>query len=113
MKIAVSANGKTKDSFMDQRFGRCRYFVLFDDQTEQIDSILNPASYASSGAGPTAVKELIKHKIKAVITGSVGDIAKESLQLAGIEIITIEAARVQEAIDLYLKSKRKSIKLGL
>jgi len=110
MKIAVSANGKTKDSFMDQRFGRCRYFVLFDDQTEQVDSIMNPSAYASSSAGPTAVKELVKHKIETVITGSVGEIAKESLQVAGIEIITMEASTVQKAIDLYLRSKSQSVK---
>jgi predicted Fe-Mo cluster-binding NifX family protein len=108
MKIAVSATGKTKESLMDKRFGRCQYFVLFDDQTKQVDSILNPATTATSDAGPTAVKELAKHKVKAIITGFVGDVAKESLQITGIEIITIEATFVQEAIDFYFNLKRNN-----
>ena len=98
---------------MDRRFGRCNYFILFDDKNEQIKSIINSAASAASDAGPIAVKELTKHNIKVVITGSVGEIAKESLQTAGIEIITIKTFSVQEAIDLYLKSKRESFKFGL
>ena len=110
MKIAISAKTGSIESQMDERFGRCNYFILFDDKTEQIKSIVNLAASASSGAGPIAVKELVKHKVKTVVTGSIGEIAEESLQMAGIEIITMEALTVQEAIDIYLKFKRQSIK---
>jgi predicted Fe-Mo cluster-binding NifX family protein len=105
MKIAISAKTGSIESQMDERFGRCNYFVLFDDETEQIDILANPGTTSTSGAGPAAVEELVKHKVKIVITGSVGDIAKESLQKAGIEIILMKKTTIKQAFNHYLKAK--------
>lgn len=44
MKIAVSATGKSLDSDMDPRFGRCNGFVLFDSDTGQADYLDNGAN---------------------------------------------------------------------
>ena len=39
MKIAVSAVGNTLDAQVDQRFGRCSYFVIVDSETMMAEAI--------------------------------------------------------------------------
>ncbi len=36
MKIAFTTKGKDWDSLMDPRFGRTEYFLIYDDETEEI-----------------------------------------------------------------------------
>ena len=37
MKIAISSTGTEIDSEIDQRFGRCNYFLIFDDETNNLE----------------------------------------------------------------------------
>lgn len=36
MKICVSSTGKEKNSPVDVRFGRCRYFMIYDTEKKNI-----------------------------------------------------------------------------
>jgi predicted Fe-Mo cluster-binding NifX family protein len=42
MKVAITSTGNTTDSKLDQRFGRCSYFVIYDQETKGIEFIPNP-----------------------------------------------------------------------
>ena len=44
MKIAISSVGKTLDSQVDQRFGRCPYFLIVDSETLDLEVIPNAAA---------------------------------------------------------------------
>jgi predicted Fe-Mo cluster-binding NifX family protein len=105
MKIAVTAKGGSLSAQVDQRFGRCAYFVVVDSETMKFNAFSNPASEASGGAGPAAAREISKRKAQVVLTGEVGHKAKQALETAEIEIVTNATGTVKEAVDAYLKKQ--------
>jgi predicted Fe-Mo cluster-binding NifX family protein len=109
MKIAITSTGSSLDSSVSERFGRCAYFVLYDDQTKNTKAIVNSAENADHGAGPRAAQLVVGEDAEVVITGAVGGNAGEVLKKAGIRIITglQGGMKVAEAIDLYLAGKLK------
>ena len=41
MKIAVSSNGKSLDSQIDPRFGRCAYFLIIETDDMSLEAFKN------------------------------------------------------------------------
>ena len=39
MKIAISSAGQNKESFLDKRFGRCNYFLIFNTENGEYKAI--------------------------------------------------------------------------
>jgi predicted Fe-Mo cluster-binding NifX family protein len=109
MKIAITSTGSSLDSSVSEKFGRCAYFMIYDDQTKNIKAILNSAENADHGAGPRAAQLVIDEDAEVVITGAIGGNAGEALRRAGMRILTglQGGMKVAEAIDLYLTGKLK------
>ena len=105
MKIAVSATGGSIDAKVDERFGRCAYFVIVDSETMKFTAIGNPAIDLSGGSGPAAVREIVKHGVAAILTGRVGENAQRALEVADIKIITGSTGTVREAVEKFVKSQ--------
>ena len=40
MKIAITSTGPKLEDKVDPRFGRCRYFILFDTDTNKFEAIV-------------------------------------------------------------------------
>ena len=110
MKICVSSQGSTLDSEIDPRFGRCLYFIFADTDTLEVESIKNPNIDATGGAGIQSSQLMANKQVKAVITGKVGPNALDTLQAAGIEVITDIEGSVREAIEKFKEGKLKSAK---
>ena len=88
MKIAISSEGKTLGSMIDERFGRCRYFIIAEMTGNKLvgfKSIENKGAEESHGAGPKAAEQLGEQDVEAVITGSVGPNATDILGQLGIK----------------------------
>ncbi|ACV62119.1 Dinitrogenase iron-molybdenum cofactor biosynthesis protein [Desulfofarcimen acetoxidans DSM 771] len=103
MKIAVSAEGQELNSPVNPRFGRCEYFVIYDQQTGSIEAIANPGTSGAGGAGIKTAQALANKKIDVVLVGNVGPNAVETLNAAKIDIYSGITGTVQESIDLYKK----------
>lgn len=103
MKIAISATGGSMNAQLDERFGRCAYFVIVDSETMKFTAFSNPASELSGGAGPAAVREISKYGAEVVITGRIGGNAEAALNAAGIKIVTGYTGTVKEVVAAYLK----------
>ena len=88
MKICVSSTGENLDADVDPRFGRCRYFLIVDSDTLNFNSISNESNIASGGAGIQAAQTVAKTGANVVITGNIGPNAFQTLQAAGIKVIT-------------------------
>ena len=75
MKIAISSTGKTLESEVDARFGRCAYFLIVEIENKEIKNtkvIKNTAKAQMGGAGISAGQIVANEKVDAIITTNLG-----------------------------------------
>ena len=101
MNICITSKGQTLDSSVDPRFGRCDYFIFIDTETLTFESVENPYAHHSGGAGVLAGQFIASKGVKAVLTRNIGPNAFETLNTAGIEIITGISGTVKRAVESY------------
>ena len=107
MKICVTAQGANLDAPIDPRFGRCQYFVIVDPETLQYEAIKNPNIDAMGGAGIQSGQIMADRQVKAVVTGNVGPNAFQTLNAAGISVITGASGNVRQVIEQYKNGELK------
>lgn len=100
MKLCITAKGKDLESLVDPHFGRARYFLLIDPQTLAARPIENAPS--AHGAGVQASQLMADQDVGAVLTGSVGPNAYQSLNAAGIAIHIGIVGTARDALAAYL-----------
>ena len=108
MKIAVSASSPELSSPIDPRFGRCPYFVFVDSETMEFEAVENPHVVSTSGAGIQSAQFVAEKGVKAVLTGSCGPNAFQTLQAAGVEVIVGVTGSVKEAVEQYKAGRFQS-----
>ena len=101
MRIAISATGTSLDAEVDPRFGRCRHFVVADTETMEFEALENTSQAASGGAGIASAQVVAGKDVKAVLTGNCGPNAYQTLEAAGIQVITGVSGTVRDAIEGY------------
>ena len=101
MRIAISTGGRDLDKFVDDRFGRCPYFLFCDSEDPQNTAEYkdNPALSGTGGAGIAAAEYMSKEKVEVLITGSLGPNALRVIKVANIPAFTAsESMTLIEAI---------------
>ena len=87
MKVAVTSQGRDPASAVDPRFGRARYFIVFDTQSGQFEPVDNEQNLnAVQGAGIQAAACVARHGVDAVLTGHCGPKAFQALSAGGIRV---------------------------
>lgn len=99
MKVCVSSTGTDLESQIDQRFGRCAYFLIIDTETMECQAIENSNVAAAGGAGINAAKNAIDAGALAVITGNCGPNAVRTLMAENIKLYTGQSGSVRQAIE--------------
>ena len=107
MKICITSEGKTLDSKVDPRFGRCQNFILVNPDTLEFEAIENSNINQAGGAGIQSGQLMASKGIKAVLTGNVGPNAFQTLNAGGIDIYTGVSGSVKETIEAYKSGKLK------
>lgn len=100
-KVAVSSIGQELSSQVEPRFGRSPYFILIDPDTKEFEAIENPNVNAMGGAGIQTAQLVANNGIEVVLTGSCGPNAYQTLQAAGVKVITGVSGTVNEVIERY------------
>ena len=102
MKIAITSTGNTLESKIDERFGRCAFFVIYDTETKATEFIPNPHKDAESGAGPAAVQLLASRGVNKIVAGEFGVKIKSLLDSLKIQMIVFKKPehKVQEIINM-------------
>ena len=90
MKVAITSTGNTLESNLDQRFGRCAYFLVYDTETEGMEFIPNPNKNAQNGAGPASVQLVASHNVQKIISGEFGIKIKSLLDSLKIQMIVLK-----------------------
>jgi len=101
MKIAVTSTGTSLDSEVDPRFGRCRYILIVDPDTMEVEAVENSGGMAGGGAGVATGNMVAAKGVQAVLTGNCGPNAHQVLSAAGIQVITGVSGKVGDAIQEY------------
>jgi predicted Fe-Mo cluster-binding NifX family protein len=102
MRVAVTSFGESLESPIDQRFGRARFFIVYDLETGQWSAHNNKQNLeATQGAGVQSAQHVVNLGADAVITGHCGPKAFATLTAAEVEIYQNATGSVQEAIGAY------------
>ena len=105
MKIAITSRGENLDAEMDQRFGRCQYFVLVDSETMEFQTHENKAAMERGGAGPQAAKAILDMGAEILVTGNLGPNAYMALEASGIKGFIGASGSVKDALEQYKNGK--------
>ena len=104
MKIVITAQGESPDSEVDPRFGRARYFIVYDTDTDTYTLISNTENIqAQQGAGIQAGRMVADAGAQAVLTGNCGPKAFRTLQGADIKVYIGAKGMVRDAVESFKK----------
>jgi len=105
MKVAITSTGKNIESKLDQRFGRCSFFVIYDTETKGMEFIPNPNKEAQEGAGPASVQLVASRDVKKIISGEFGIKIKSLLDSLKIQMIALKEPEktINEVIEMLNK----------
>jgi len=105
MKVAITSTGQSLDSTLDQRFGRCAFFVIYDTETGGMEIIPNPNKEAEEGAGPASVQLVASRNVQKIISGEFGVKIKSLLDSLKIQMVVYNEPEksIQSIIDMLVK----------
>ena len=102
MKLAVTSQGLALTSLVDPRFGRAKYFLVVDTETDEVRAVDNGANLnATQGAGIQSGRRVIELGAEAVITGHVGPKAFATLQAGRVSVLAGVTGTVADAIKQF------------
>jgi predicted Fe-Mo cluster-binding NifX family protein len=110
LKICLTSEGNNLEANMDQRFGRCQYFIFLDTDTMEYEAVQNENVSGMGGVGIQSGQLIAEKEVKVVLTGKVGPNASQTLQAAGIDVILDVSGSVKGALERYKKGELKPTK---
>jgi predicted Fe-Mo cluster-binding NifX family protein len=111
MKIAITSQNKTLESQIDQRFGRCKYFLIVEIDKNKItktEAILNQGAEQGHGAGIKAAEQVGELRVNSILTGELGPNATAVLEKLNIEAYRA-SGKAKDAIKKFLKNELETI----
>ena len=98
MKVAISSKGDTLDSEMDSRFGRCKFFAIYDSDDKSTLFIDNTAATLTEGAGPAALQSLTSQGVSKLVSGNFGVKIKTLSSDLNVQLIVMRESHTIESI---------------
>jgi len=104
MRIAFTTKGQEWDSQMDPRFGRTAFFLVYDEEKDELISVDNrSAGEEAHGAGPKTAQKLSELNATVLITGNgPGGNAATVLEKVGVKsFVGAGDMTVKQAYEAY------------
>jgi predicted Fe-Mo cluster-binding NifX family protein len=109
MRLAISSDGKDVKSKIDQRFGRCKYFLIVNTENpNKVEAVENEGAIQGHGAGIKAAQQIAGLNVQAVITGSIGPNAASVLDRLKIKAYNASGT-VKDAINTFIDGRLAEI----
>ena len=103
MIVAIPASGKNTEALIDERFGRCLFFCLYNTEIKQNVFIENNKRDASGGLGPQVAEFLAENGVNEVWSVEVGPKAQDVLNKLNIRTKLVNAGQtVQQLINKHV-----------
>jgi len=90
MKIAITSTGDSLNSTIDQRFGRCAFFAVYDTDSQSTEFIANPNKDGQGGVGPASVQLIASKNVTKVISGEFGTKVKPLFDNLNIQMVVVK-----------------------
>lgn len=101
MKIAISAVGRDLESSIDERFGRCPYFIIVETDDLSYEAIENTNADLSGSAGIQSASMVASKGVEAVITGNCGPKAMQVFTAANISVISGQHGVIRDVVEKF------------
>lgn len=101
MKVAISSTGKNLESTIDERFGRCRYFIIVETDDMSFDVVDNTNTDLTASAGIQAATFVASTGSEAVITGNCGPKAMQVFDATNINIILGQYGVIKDVVEKF------------
>lgn len=106
MKIAIPSSETDLSAPMDARFGRAKYFLIHDTDSQEMAVVENKQNLnAPQGAGIQAGQLIARSGAQVLLAGNCGPKAFAVLNQAGVKVFLVNSGSVKDAVDAYLKGK--------
>ena len=103
MKIAVP----TRDGRVDDHFGHCAYYTIFDIIDGNVTNVSRMASPEGCGCKSGIAPVLRQMGVQVMLAGNMGQGAKNVLEAQRIQVIRGCSGDVEKLVDAYLAGKVK------
>ena len=110
MKIVFTTKGDNWDSQMDPRFGRCDMFLVYDEDSNSLESISNAdVVNKEHGVGLQSAKKMLNLEADIIITGNgAGEKALDIFKESDIKIyVGAGDMSVKEAYEAFKNDQLK------
>lgn len=91
---AITSSGKTEKSFLDLRFGKCEYLVLFYSAKNKF-TIVENKFLNESHSGTKLVDFLTEQDVTTIITGEVGPLVSSYLEEKRLQLVLLHEERIR------------------
>ena len=92
--FAITSAGKTGKSFLDLRFGKCAYIVIYNKQKKGYSILENPYKNTKD-SGVQLVNFLKKEGVSTIITGEVGPQVSSLLEKEKLQLVLLEEEKIK------------------
>lgn len=108
MKIIISATAKDWNALLDEKFGRAKGFIFYDEDTKDFIWHSNEENInAAHGAGIQTAQFVINTGASVIITGHVGPKAFDVLNRTNIKIYNSGVDVIKKIYENYKNGKLK------
>lgn len=109
MKICLCGQGNSPEKPISPVFGRCPYFLIYDDQTNSFSVIENSSQEEAHGAGTNAAQFIINARVDVLVTNALGPKARLVIDKSSIQVYKQSGQTPQAALSLYQAGKLEKL----
>jgi predicted Fe-Mo cluster-binding NifX family protein len=114
MRTAISATDDKPEALVHSQFGRCDYFLIYDDSSDLVKAVKNAYADRETGAGIGCAQDLLNEGVNAVIAGRFGPKAYEVLRRGGAAMyLSPSGCSVQQVYEKYLAKELRQMEIQM